>query len=89
MSDFEHLIGQLTPEIYNNMKRAVEIGRWPDGRKVTPEQRETCMQAVIAWEARNLPEDQRSGYVPRSDCSDDPAEQVVTLKGVPGGEHDA
>ena len=89
MSEFDKLIGQLTPEIYTNMKRAVEIGRWPDGRRVTPEQRETCMQAVIAWEMKHLPEEERTGYVPRKDCSDKPDEQVVTLKGSAGGKSDA
>ena len=89
MSDFDSVIGQLTPEIYSNMKRAVELGRWPDGRRVTPEQRETCMQAVIAWEAKNLPEQERSGYMPKNDCVDAPDEQVVTLKGIPEGDPDA
>ncbi|MEX7542937.1 DUF1315 family protein, partial [Acinetobacter baumannii] len=38
---------------------------------------ETCMQAVIAWELKNLPEEQRSGYIDRGTkeegevCEDD------------------
>lgn len=69
MSDeFSAVVQQLTPEIYQNMRRAVELGRWPDGRQVSVQQRETCMQAMIAWEARHLPEEQRAGYMPTADC---------------------
>lgn len=79
--DFHAVIGQLTPEIYENMKKAVETGRWPDGRSVSDEQRAICMQAVIAWEARHLPEEQRSGYIEKNQCSSErDEEQPVTLK---------
>ncbi|MCL6272096.1 YeaC family protein [Sansalvadorimonas sp. 2012CJ34-2] len=61
--DFEQLLKQLTPEIVSSLKRAVELGKWPDGRVLTPEQREQSLQAVLAWEARNLPEEQRTGYL--------------------------
>lgn len=41
----------MTPEIRDNFSRAIEIGRWADGSKVSDEQRATCMRAVIAWDA--------------------------------------
>lgn len=63
--DFLKLIANITPEIYTSLKRAVEIGRWPDGRRLSTEQRELSLQAVIAWEARHLPESQRTGYIDR------------------------
>ena len=79
---FEQIARQMTPEIYQNMRRAIELGRWPDGRTVTAQQRETCIQAVIAWEAMHLPEEQRSGYMPPAECSSHSAgqEQPVTLR---------
>lgn len=61
--DFEKLIDNLDPSIYESLKRAVEIGKWPDGRPLTPEQRERCMDAVIAYDFRRKPEQQRVGYV--------------------------
>ena len=60
---FDELIAAMTPEVCDNMRRAIETGKWADGRPLTREQRETCLQAVIAWEARNLPEEQRTGYL--------------------------
>lgn len=62
---FENLIASITPEIYQNMLRAIETGRWPDGRTVTEAQREHCLTAVIAWGERNLPEHERIGYIDR------------------------
>ena len=56
MSSFNQAIENITPEIYQNLKLAIEIGKWPDGRKLTQEQKELCLQAVIAWELQNLPE---------------------------------
>ncbi|WP_020209631.1 YeaC family protein [Gilvimarinus chinensis] len=64
MSDFKQVLSSLTPEIYTNMKRAIELGKWPDGRVLTAEQRELCMQAVIAYEHDNLPAEQHTGYIP-------------------------
>ncbi|MDO3385559.1 YeaC family protein [Gilvimarinus sp. SDUM040013] len=62
--DFRQVIANLTPEVYQNLKRAVELGKWPDGKVLTQEQRETCMQAVIAFEHLHVPKEEQSGYVP-------------------------
>jgi uncharacterized protein YeaC (DUF1315 family) len=63
------MIENITPEIYESLKLAVEIGKWSDGRKLTTEQKELSLQAVIAWEMSNLPEDQRTGYMGPQECS--------------------
>ena len=62
--NFDELINSITPEIYENLKRAIELGKWPDGRVLTPEQREHSMQAVIGYELKHLPAEERTGYVP-------------------------
>ena len=54
--NIEQMLSVLNPEIVERLKTAVEIGKWPNGVALTKEQRETCMQAVIAWELKNLPE---------------------------------
>ena len=69
MSTFAQMIENITPEIYESLKLAVEIGKWADGRKLTAEQRELSLQAVIAWEIQNLPEEQRTGYMGPQECA--------------------
>ncbi|MCX7080034.1 MAG: DUF1315 family protein [Pseudomonas sp.] len=68
MSSFNEMINNITPQIYQNLKLAVEIGKWPDGGKLTAEQRELTLQAMIAWEIQNLPEDERTGYMGPQEC---------------------
>jgi uncharacterized protein YeaC (DUF1315 family) len=69
MSTFAQMIENITPEIYESLKLAVELGKWADGRKLTTEQKELSLQAVIAWEMQNLPEEQRTGYMGPQECS--------------------
>lgn len=63
--NIDQMLAALTPEIVARFKTAIETGKWPNGQAVSPEQRETCMQAVVAWEYKNLPEEQRTGYIDR------------------------
>lgn len=68
MSEFLEAIGNITPEIYQSLKLAVEIGKWPGGRKLSQEQKELSLQAMIAWEQQNLPEEERTGYMGPQEC---------------------
>ncbi len=36
------------------LKSAIELGRWENGEKLTSEQVESAMQAVMLWEAKNI-----------------------------------
>lgn len=65
------MLSALTPDIVAALRLAVEIGKWPDGRRLNDEQRATCLQAVIAWEHKNLPEDQRIGYIDKGEKDGD------------------
>ncbi len=67
----EKMLAAMTPELLAAFRLAIEIGKWPDGRRLTPEQRETCMQAVIAWELKHLPEEQRTGYIDKGEKEGD------------------
>ncbi|UFH51577.1 YeaC family protein [Pseudomonas sp. KNUC1026] len=69
MTPFSKLIENITPDIYQSLKTAIEIGKWSDGRKLTQEQKELSLQAVIAWEMQNLPEEERTGYMGPQECS--------------------
>lgn len=57
----------LTPEVVGNLRKAIELGKWPDGKRLTREQLETSLQAVIAWESKHLPEAERSGYIEKQE----------------------
>lgn len=63
---FDELLASMTPAIHETMKQALEIGKWPDGRRLTDDERETCMQAVIAYDALHVAEEERVGYIDRS-----------------------
>ena len=64
ISNFSDLLDNITPEVYQQLKRAVELGKWPTGDALSKEQRQLCMQAVIAYEETNLTPEQRSGFIP-------------------------
>ncbi len=60
----EQLIRSLSPEVYHNLRRAIELGRWPDGRRLTDEQRELCMEAVLQYEdLHQVAAEERVGYI--------------------------
>lgn len=79
------LIETMTPEIYQSLIRAVEIGKWPNGKPLTTSQRQEALQAVIAWGKLHLPENERVGYIDvghKSGAScDDPLETTLKWKG--------
>ena len=62
---WQALIAGMTPEIHQSLKTAVELGKWPNGDRLTREQLDHCMQAVIAYDQRFLPEEQRTAYIAR------------------------
>ena len=63
---YEELIKRLDPAVYQSLKRALELGKWPDGRKLTDEQRLICMEAVIYYEDHHqIPAEERVGYLDR------------------------
>jgi uncharacterized protein YeaC (DUF1315 family) len=65
--NLDELIASMTAEIYRNMKQALELGRWGDGRTVTAEQKEFSIEAMIRYEhLNNITETDRIGYVDTS-----------------------
>lgn len=51
--DVKDLIAAMTPDIYQRLVQAVELGKWPDGVALTPEQKENSLQAVMLWQSMN------------------------------------
>lgn len=54
----DSLISAMTPEVYERLRQAVETGKWADGTALTEVQKETSLQAVLIWQARNNPDPQ-------------------------------
>ena len=63
--DFNALIDSITPETYQALLKALELGKWADGNRLTQEQKEHVMQAIIAYGEKNLAEEQRVGFIDR------------------------
>lgn len=63
---WQELLAAMTPEIHQSLKTAVELGKWPNGDRLSAEQVDLCLQAVIAYDERNLPETERVAYIDRS-----------------------
>lgn len=82
MNSVEDLIASLTPEMVLGLKHAVELGRFPDGREVSTQQREWMLEAIIRYEQNFVPEAERTGYVDRghSDCGLPGDDLIITTR---------
>ena len=65
MNTVTELVESLSPEMARDLKRAIELGKFPDGRMVSEAQRELMLEAVILYDAAKLPEDERTGFIHR------------------------
>lgn len=63
---YEELIRQMDPKIYRSLRESLELGKWPDGRPLSDEQKAICMEAIIWYEREHkIPEQQRAGFIER------------------------
>ncbi|UKA07072.1 DUF1315 family protein [Photobacterium damselae subsp. damselae] len=46
------LLDAMTPDVYEQLSRAVEIGKWANGVQLTDEQRSNAMQAMMIYQSR-------------------------------------
>ena len=77
--DYQKLIEGMSAEIYQSLLRSVELGRWPDGKEMSSEQRDNAMQAIIAWGERHLQEPDRVGYVPKKSKPEEDCDSTKEL----------
>ena len=61
--NFKEMIDNMSPEVYIKLKQAVELGKWPNGVRLTPDQTELCLQAIITYDYSNKEEKDRVGYI--------------------------
>jgi len=50
--NLEQMLQNLTPETFENLKYAVETGKWQNGTKLSQEQRDNALQLVLAYQAK-------------------------------------
>lgn len=75
----DELIKAMTPDVYKKMKSSLELSRWPDGRKMEPEQKPLCMEALIRYEVMaDVPAEERIGYM-ESACKSTKTDDVQPL----------
>ncbi len=82
--DYQQLVDTMTLETYQNLKRSVELGKWPDGKPLSAEQRENTLQTVILWGEKHLQPHERVGFIDKGQKSgevcDDPAVTPLAWK---------
>ena len=76
----EQLIDEMNSDVYGSLKLAVELGKWGDGARLNAQQIDFCMQAIILYEAKHLPEQDRVGFDLSASCQSKAApEQTQTI----------
>ncbi|MDP6968361.1 MAG: DUF1315 family protein [Gammaproteobacteria bacterium] len=77
---YDQLLEQMTPAIYQRLKQALELGKWPDGRQLSQAQKDTCMEAVLRYQAMHLPPEEHSGFI-KDNCESSKAssDQVLNI----------
>lgn len=61
--DYTEKVSNLNSDVIEKMKTAIELGRWGNGDKLTPQQTESAMQAVMLWEAKHKGNDDAEPFV--------------------------
>lgn len=55
---FDDLLATITPQIYQRLVSAVELGKWPDGVALSAEQKANSIQLVMAYQAKYCPSEE-------------------------------
>ncbi len=86
VDDFAQGAERLDAAVVAQLRRAVELGKYPDGRRLNEQERALCLQAIIVWEKHHLSDEQRTGFIDRGSkaegevcASDHEHEQPQTL----------
>jgi len=66
--NFADIIDTMTPEIYANLKRAVELGKWETGQKLSQAQIAYSLQAIIAYEHKYVSSENHTAYIASPSC---------------------
>ena len=86
MNTIDALVESLTPDMVSDLKRSIELGRFPDGRVVTEQQKELMLEAIICYDALNVSEVDRIGFIHRKKQASGIFDSVDNL--IPSGRVD-
>lgn len=50
--DIQQLVQAMTPAVYENLRSAVETGKWADGKPLSDEQKNNSLQAVLMYQSK-------------------------------------
>ncbi len=50
--NIETLLSAMTPQVFERIQEAVETGKWGDGSRLSEQQRESCMQAMMLYQSK-------------------------------------
>ena len=50
--NIEHLVNNITPQLYERLQYGAATGKWPDGTVLEPAQREQTIQLVMLYQAK-------------------------------------
>lgn len=56
--DIDVLLQSMSEPVYQKLRQSVETGKWLDGSPLTEQQKETCIQAVMVYQAKVLKSEQ-------------------------------
>ena len=76
MNDID-LIKNITPDIYERFKKAIETGKWNDRTLLTEDQKAITLRAIILYEQVHLPEHERVGFTGSNNCGKKAASDQV------------
>ena len=65
MNTVNELVEALTRSMASDLKQAIELGKFPDGRVVSEKQKELMIEATILYDAMKLSEEERTGFIHR------------------------
>lgn len=52
--EYVQTVASLSESMIEKLRTAIELGRWESGEKLTSEQTESAMQAVMIWQAQHV-----------------------------------
>ena len=56
-------LDNLNPEIISKFKLSIELGHFPNGRKISQSQLELMLQALILYESEYVSTEKRTGFI--------------------------
>ena len=63
MDSLTTLFSYINEKLYQELKTAIELGRWPSGNVLSENQKQISLQAIIHYESRHLPDEQHTAYI--------------------------